>query len=250
MTLDYTRINYSSKSTFTTNSVDEGFRSFFVGVYKYMMFALLITGFVAYSVLSVAPIANFVFSPVMFVIFALLPLAIVVYLNLRINSMDVSTARMWFWIYSITMGISFSSIVAVYTSYSIARVFFVTASTFGVMSIYGYTTKKDLTSIGSFMLMGLFGVIIASLLNIFLRSSSLEITISILSVLIFIALTAYDVQRIKDVYIATVGNQNTTFSGGVNDEVLGKVAIFGALTLYLDFVNLFLSLLRLFGDRK
>ena len=153
--------------------------------------------------------------------------------------MSASRAQTVFWIFAALMGASLSSIFVQYTGTSIARVFFITAGTFGAMSLYGYTTKKDLTGLGSFLMMGLFGIIIASIVNIFLKSSAMHFVISILGVLIFVGLTAYDTQKIKNMYLASDGN-----------EVMSKKAIMGALTLYLDFINLFIMLLRLFGQRR
>jgi FtsH-binding integral membrane protein len=153
--------------------------------------------------------------------------------------MSVATAQLVFWAFAAVMGLSMSSIFTVYTDASIAKVFFITAGTFGAMSLYGYTTRRDLTNIGSFLFMGLIGLIIASVVNIFLASSALEFGISIIGVLIFVGLTAYDTQKIKESY-----------SEGYGAEVLGKNAIMGALSLYLDFINLFMMLLRLFGNRE
>jgi len=153
--------------------------------------------------------------------------------------MSAAKAQTVFWIFSGLMGISLSSILLIYTGDSIARVFFITSATFGAMSIYGYTTKRDLTKLGSFLFMGLIGIIIASLVNIFLKSSMMYFIISILGVLIFVGLTAYDTQKIKNMYASTD-----------TGEMIGKKAVMGALTLYLDFINLFIMLLRLFGQRR
>ena len=156
-----------------------------------------------------------------------------------IQKLSVGTAQLVFWAFAGVMGLSLSSIFLVYTDASIAKVFFITAATFGAMSLWGYTTKRDLTGMGSFLLMGLIGIIIASIVNIFLASSALEFGISIIGVLIFVGLTAYDTQRIKESYSASHGA-----------DVLAKGAIMGALSLYLDFINLFMMLLRLFGNRE
>jgi FtsH-binding integral membrane protein len=169
----------------------------------------------------------------------LAPLGIVMYMSFGISKMSASKAQMAFWIFAALMGASLASIFVVYTQMSIARVFFITAGTFGAMSIYGYTTKKDLTKLGSFLMMGLFGIIIASVVNIFMKSSMMYFVISILGVLIFVGLTAYDTQKIKNMYLASDSG-----------ELMGKKAVMGALTLYLDFINLFLMLLRLFGQRR
>ena len=169
----------------------------------------------------------------------LAPLGIVFYMSFGINKMSASKAQTVFWIFAALMGASLSSIFIVYTMPSIARVFFITSATFGAMSLYGYTTKKDLTGWGSFLMMGLIGIIIASIVNIFLKSSAMHFIISIFGVLVFVGLTAYDTQKIKHMYYASDSG-----------EVMGKKAVMGALTLYLDFINLFIMLLRLFGQRR
>jgi FtsH-binding integral membrane protein len=160
-------------------------------------------------------------------------------MSFRIQKMSVGAAQMTFWIFAALMGISLSTIFAAYTTTSITQVFFITAATFGAMSLWGYTTKRDLTGMGSFLFMGLIGIIIAMLVNIFLQSSALQFAVSVIGVLIFTGLTAYDTQKIKEMYY--VGDDST---------VAGRKAIMGALRLYLDFINLFLMLLRLFGNRN
>ena len=157
----------------------------------------------------------------------------------RIHSMSAQAAQATFVGFAVAMGLSLASIFLVYSGQSIARVFFITASVFGGMSLYGYTTKKDLSSFGSFLIMGVWGIFIASLVNIFLHSSALQFAVSVIGVLVFTGLTAYDTQRIKEMYFEHD-----------SEELTRKKAIFGALHLYMDFVNLFLSLLRLFGDRR
>jgi FtsH-binding integral membrane protein len=243
--------------TGTAAAVDEGLRSYMLRVYNYMGVGLVITGLVAFGLAmlatttdssqAVAQLANGTYltqvgvaiwgGPLMWVL-ALSPLAFVFALSMGINKMSVGTAQLVFWAFAAVMGASLSSIFAVYTSASIARVFFITAATFGAMSLYGYTTKRDLTQFGSFLIMGLIGLIIASVVNIFLKSSGLEWIISIVGVGIFVGLTAYDTQKIKESYNASHGA-----------DVMGKNAIMGALSLYLDFINLFMMLLRLFGNR-
>jgi FtsH-binding integral membrane protein len=153
--------------------------------------------------------------------------------------MAASTAQTTFWVFASLMGVSLSSIFLTYTGSSITRVFFITSITFGAMSIYGYTTKRDLTKMGSFLMMGLIGIIVASVVNMFLKSTMMDFVISILGVLIFVGLTAYDTQKIKNMYVASD-----------TGELMGKKAVMGALTLYLDFINLFIMLLRLFGQRR
>jgi FtsH-binding integral membrane protein len=169
----------------------------------------------------------------------LAPLAMVFFLSFRINSMSVSAAQTTFWVYAALMGLSVSSIFLVFTGQSIVQTFFVTAASFGALSLYGYTTKKDLSAMGSFLIMGLFGLIIASIVNIFLASSALGFAISVIGVLIFAGLTAYDTQKIKEMYY-----------DGDDAAVVGRKAIMGALTLYLDFINLFTFLLQFMGNRN
>jgi uncharacterized protein len=212
----------------TGAAIDEGLRSYMLKVYNYMGIGLVVTGRGALLYTT----------PLMWVV-ALSPLAIVLVLSFGINRLSVPAAQAIFWGFSALMGLSLSSIFLVYTDASIAKVFFITAATFGAMSLYGYTTKRDLTSIGNFLIMGLIGLIIASIVNIFMQSSMLEFAISVIGVLIFVGLTAYDTQKIKESYSASFGA-----------DVLAKGAIMGALNLYLDFINLFMMLLRLFGNRE
>ena len=167
------------------------------------------------------------------------PLAFILVLSFGINRMNASTAQLVFWLFAGVMGLSLTHIFLLYTGESITRVFFITAGTFGAMSLYGYTTKKDLSGWGSFLFMGLIGIIIASLVNLFLQSSALMFAISVIGVLIFVGLTAYDTQKIKEIYLESD-----------SDEVQGKKAIMGAVALYLDFINLMMMLLRLFGTRR
>jgi FtsH-binding integral membrane protein len=236
--------------------VDQGLRSYMLRVYNYMTVGLVVTGLVAFfanqAAVSTVPteyqFANGVYltsfgaavyaSPLQWVIM-LAPLAFVFALSFGINKMSAATAQLVFWAFAAVMGVSLSSIFLVYTGQSIAKTFFISAAMFGAMSLFGYTTRRDLTKMGSFLFMGLIGIIIASVVNIFLASSALAFGISILGVLIFVGLTAYDTQRIKASYSAS-------FSG----DVLAKGAIMGALSLYLDFLNLFLMLLRLTGNQR
>jgi len=169
----------------------------------------------------------------------LAPLGFVLVLSFGIQRMSAGTAAVLFWIYAAVMGLSLGSIFLVFTGASIARVFFITAATYGAMSVYGYTTRTDLSGFGSFLMMGLIGIVIASLVNLFLKSDALQFAISIIGVLVFVGLTAYDTQRIKAMYLESD-----------TDELEGKKAILGALSLYLDFINLFMMLLQLFGARR
>ncbi len=223
--------------------IDEGLRSYMLKVYNYMGAGLVITGLVAFFTsqwaVSSPENAQLLYgSPLAWVIM-LSPLAFVLVLSFGINKLSASSAQLIFWAFAAVMGLSLSSIFLVYTGASIAKVFFITAATFGAMSLYGYTTKRDLTGWGNFLFMGLIGIIIASVVNIFLGSSMLDFAISVIGVLVFVGLTAYDTQKIKESY-----------SDAFGAEVLAKGAIMGALSLYLDFINLFMMLLHLFGNRE
>jgi FtsH-binding integral membrane protein len=218
--------------------IDVGLRTHMLSVYNYMMLGLAITGLVAYFAASTGFYASIARTPLIWVVM-LAPLGFVLVLSYGIQRLNLGTAQLLFWAFSAVMGLSLSAIFLVYTGTSVARVFFITSGTFAGMSLYGYTTKRDLTSMGSFMFMGLIGILIASLVNMFVQSSALDFAISVIGVLVFVGLTAWDTQRIKESYSETDG-----------DVIAGKKAIFGALSLYLDFINLFMMLLRLFGDRR
>ena len=241
---DFTKITQSGADSAV--QYDAGLRSYMIGVYKNMGLALAISGFLAFfagnpSSPFFETYANTVYTnPILFWIIALAPLGMVLLLNFRIHKMSYASAKMTFWGFSVLMGLSLSTIMTAYTDASIFKMFFVTAATFAAMSLYGYTTKRDLTGMGSFLMMGLIGIIIASVVNIFLQSSALEFVVSILGVFIFIGLTAYDTQKIKNTYFQLAGQ----------GEILKKAALMGALSLYLDFINLMIMLLRLFGERR
>jgi FtsH-binding integral membrane protein len=219
--------------------IDAGLRQFLLSVYNYMGSGLVLTGLVAYGAAESGLYASLVQIPVLFWSIVLAPLALVAFLSLRIGKMRLGTAQAAFWSYAALVGLSLAGLVLLYTGVSIARTFFITAATFLAMSLYGYTTRTDLSRIGSFLLMGLFGIIIAGVANIFLASSALQFAISLIGVFVFVGLTAYDTQRMKSIYLES------------DDSVAaGKKAIMGALTLYLDFLNLFILLLQLTGNRR
>lgn len=226
--------------------IDEGLRTYMLKVYNLMALGLAITGIAAYAAFQFAfadgqltAFGQAIYvSPLKWVVM-LAPLALVFYMSFRINSMSVSAAQTTFWVYAGLMGLSLSSIFLIYTGQSITQTFFVTAASFGALSLYGYTTKRSLSGMGSFLMMGLFGLIIASIVNIFLASSALDFAISAIGVLIFAGLTAYDTQKIKEMYFEEEGAEAT-----------GRKAIMGALTLYLDFINLFLFMLRFLGNKE
>ena len=218
---------------------DAGLRQFLLSVYNYMGSGLVLTGLVAYVTAESGLYASLVQTPVLFWGVVLAPLALVFFLSFRIEKMSLGTAQASFWAYAALVGLSLAGLVLAYTGVSIARTFFITAATFLAMSLYGYTTRTDLSRVGSFLLMGLFGIIIASLVNMFLGSSALQLAISVIGVVIFVGLTAYDTQRIKNIYLESD-----------DSAIAGKKTIMGALTLYLDFLNLFILLLQLTGNRR
>lgn len=223
-----------------SSNYSDGLRIYMNNIYKYMSFALLITGFVAYFVANTPALLKLIFGSPLSIVVMLAPLLYVLYFSSRIWSMSPERARNNLWIFSGIMGLSLTSIFLAYTSTSIVRTFFITSATFAGMSFYGYSTKKDLTGVGQFMMMGLIGIIIASIVNIFMKSAGMEFMISVIGVVIFTVLTAYDVQKLKQTYDYV----------GINADAEQKVAIIGALNLYMDFINLFLMLLRFTGDNK
>ncbi len=233
----------------TADAVDAGLRSYMLRVYNYMLVGLVLTGATAYMVADVPAIRAlfFAFDPatgrmgitILGWVALFAPLAMVLLLSFRLQKMSLGAAQMTFWVYAAIMGIGLAPAVLAYTGTSIAQTFFITAGTFGAMSLWGYTTRTDLTGFGSFLFMGLIGIVIASVVNFFLMSSAVAFAISVIGVLIFTGLTAYDTQWIKNAYAA-----------GDDTATSGKKAIFGALKLYLDFINLFLFILRLFGSRR
>ncbi len=241
--------------------VDEGLRAYMLRIYNYMVLGLAITGLAALGVymLSVTsdpslayqgarPLARGMYltqigytlfvSPLKWAVI-LAPLGLVFFLSFRIEHMRPATAQLTYWIYAALVGVSLGSIFLIYTHTSVVRVFFITAASFGALSLWGYTTQRDLTGMGSFLVMGLFGIIIASLVNVFLASSMMQWIISVIGVLVFAGLTAYDTQRLKNEYVY----------GAMDGAVMERSAIMGALSLYLDFLNLFTMLLQLLGTR-
>ncbi len=219
--------------------IDVGLRQYMLRVYNYMASGLALTGLVAAFVASSPMLVNAIFgSPLKWVVM-LAPLGLVFFLSFRINSMSAAAAQATFWVYAAVNGIAFATIFLAFTGTSIARVFFITAATFAAMSLYGYTTKKDLSGWGTFLFAGLIGILIAALVNIFLASSALQFAISVIGVIVFVGLTAYDTQQIKEMYYEGDGN-----------EIAAKKSIMGALRLYLDFINIFIMLMQLFGERK
>ena len=230
---------YAGPTTVSRADIDLGLRAYMQRVFGMMGLGLGITGLVAYWVSNSPTMLQAIYgTPLIWVVF-LAPVIMAFIFGMRIHAMRARTAQIMFWVFSGVMGLSLASIFLVYTGESITRTFFIAAGTFAATALYGYTTKRDLTGMGSFLFMGLIGLIIASVVNIFLVSTALQWTISVLGVLIFTGLTAYDTQKIKEMYYE-----------GDGAEVGTKKAVLGALNLYMDFINLFRFLLQFFGDRR
>lgn len=218
---------------------DEGLRAHMLRVYNYMALGLVLTGVVAFTVSSIPALYVPIFSsPLKWVVF-LAPLAFVLLFSFRIQTMSAAGAQAMFWAFCAVMGLSLASIFLVYTGTSIARTFFIAASMFGAMSLYGYTTKTDMTKFSSFLIMGLIGVVIASIVNLFLGSSALQFAISVIGIVVFLGLTAWDTQNIKEQY-----------AEHFDSESRQKMAVWGAFSLYLNFVNIFQLLLNFTGERE
>jgi uncharacterized protein len=233
-------------------AIDAGLRAYMIRIYNYMAAGVALTGVVSYLTFNAAAVTNeagqitgltpfgqMIFGGPLMIVLFLGTLGMVFFLSFRINKLQVGTALALFMVYAGLLGLMLSSVFMTYTGASITRTFFISAASFGALSLYGYTTQRDLSPIGSFLIMGLFGLILAMIVNIFLKSTGLDFAISAIGVLIFAGLTAWDTQKIKEMY-------------SVNDDgtVAGRKAVMGALTLYLDFINLFLFLLRFMGDRR
>lgn len=228
---------------------NDGLRKYMLGVYNYMASALVLTGITAYMGANVPALMNALYhleggriagmAPLGWIV-AFAPLAFILVLGMGINRLSVPAAQGIFWAFAGVMGLSMSSLLFAYTGESIARVFMITAIVFGSMSLWGYTTNRDLTSMGHFLIMGVWGIVIASIINIFMQSSGLQFAISIIAVVCFTGLTAYDTQKIKGMYYAVAGNA----------ELAAKTSIMGALNLYMDFINLFIQLLHFLGERR
>ncbi len=244
---------YAPSAAADTAVLDAGLRAYMLRVYNWMSSGLLLTGIVAYAIANTSLISLFyqpvatprgvVIQPTILgyaAIFA--PLVFTMVLSFGVNRLSRSATQALFWAFAAAMGASIANIFLIYSGASIARVFFVSAATFGGMSLYGYTTKSDLTKMGSFLFMGLIGIIIASLVNMFIGSTALQFAISIIGVLVFVGLTAYDTQRIKNDYVQYAYAEGT--------DLAAKRSVFDALSLYLNFINLFMLLLQLFGNRN
>ena len=218
---------------------NEGLRQHMLRVYNYMALGLVLTGIVAFTVSSVPALYVPIFSSPLKWVVMLAPLAFVFLFSFRIQTMSAAGAQMMFWAFCAVMGLSLASVFLVFTGTSIARTFFIAASMFGATSLYGYTTKRDMTKFSSFLIMGLIGVIIAAIVNIFMQSSALQFAISVIGILVFLGLTAWDTQSIKE-----------QFAENIDQESRQKMAVWGAFSLYLNFVNIFQLLLYFTGERE
>lgn len=219
-------------------SIDQGLRAHMVRVFNYMGGGLALTGLIAFLCANIAPIANLIYGTPIRYVFMFAPLAFILVLNFKFHTMSAKAIQTMFWAFCGMMGMSMGAIFMVYTDASIARAFFITAATFSAMALWGYTTKKDLSKMGAFLMMGVMGIFIAMIANLFMQSSMLQWMVSILGVVIFTGLTAYDTQNIK-----------RSYSEGLGQETNSKLAVMGALSLYLNFINAFQFLLMLMGER-
>ena len=218
---------------------DAGLRAHMLRIYNYMTLGLVVTGLVAFVVGTTPALYVPIFSSPLKWVVMLAPLAFVLFFSFRMQSMSAGGAQMLFWAFCAVMGLSMASIFLVFTGTSIARTFFIAATMFGATSLYGYTTKQDLSRFGSFLIMGLIGVLVASVVNIFLGSSALQFIVSVVGILVFVGLTAWDTQSIKEQY-----------ADNFDAESQQKLAVFGAFSLYLNFINIFQLLLNLTGERE
>ena len=239
----------------TAAEIDQGLRSYMIAVYNYMAMGVALTGVAAWlaytmaggdaivirgnQIANLTPFGQMIYSTVGLIVMFVGTFGLVMLISFMINRLSPAMALGLFMLYAALLGVFLSTIFLQYTGASITRVFFISAASFGALSLYGYTTQRDLSGMGSFLIMGLFGVIIASLVNLFLKSTGLEFVISVVGVLVFAGLTAWDTQKIKEMYDAQD-----------DGSVAGRKAVMGALSLYLDFINMFMMLLRLFGDRR
>lgn len=228
---------FGANATAVDQAVDAGLRSYMLSVYNYMASGVLLTGIVALLAFQSGFTASMISTPLMWVVM-LAPLAFVLVLSFGINKLSTVAAQTLFWVYAGVMGLSMSTIFLAYSGTSIAQTFFATAAAFAGLSLYGYTTKKDLSGFGTFLIMGVVGILVAMVINMFVQSTALGLAISVIGVLVFAGLTAYDTQKIKSMYFYVRGT-----------DMVGKTVIMGALNLYLDFVNMFMFLLRLMGNR-
>lgn len=238
--MDFRNVNRNYQATSGISSAalqyDAGLRAYMLRIYNYMALALVITGIVAFAFSQSEGLMRAIYGTPLWIVVAFAPVGVSIYLSARLSRMSIGQAQTWFWVFSGLMGLSLSYIFVVYTGVSIARTFFVTAASYGALSLYGYTTKRDLSPLGVFLMMGVLGLFLLSIVNMFMQSPGVSFAVSAAGVFVFAGLTAFDTQRIKQTYAMM----------GANDHM----AIMGALSLYLDFINLFVMLLRFIGDRR
>ena len=240
-----TGVNTAATASVPRATRDVGLRSYMLSVYNYMASGVLLTGIIA-LLFANSSLINYLIDPVtgkatlFFWVALFAPVGLVFWLSFGIQRMSASTAQMIFWAYAALIGVQFSSLFLVYTGASIAQAFFATSAAFLGLSLYGYTTKRDLSGFGTFLIMGVVGLFVAMLINMFLRSPAMNLAISAIGVLIFAGLTAYDTQKIKSIYFSVAGH----------GEAVAKTAVMGALNLYIDFINMFLFILRFMGNRR
>jgi hypothetical protein len=238
--MNFDNVKSVYKRTSQRTHYDWGLREYLLRVYQYMSFALALTAVISMGAVSSSQFLNLIYGTPLKWVIALAPLGMAFYMSSRLMSMSVTGAQTCLMIFATLMGLSLSTIFILFTGESIARVFFITASTFGAMSVYGHTTKRDLTCMGSFLMMGVIGLLIASVVNIFMQSGAMQFIISIIGVIVFTLFTAYDSQKIKALYYQTQSNALVT----------QKLAIYGSLALYMDFINIFVFLMQLLGVRR
>ncbi len=237
---DYENTAYRARPVSAdAQAVDQGLRTYMIGVYQFMGLGVALTGLIAYFVSQQAGIMQAIWTTPLAWLVILAPLPVGIYAQVRIHKISAGTAQALFWTYAALVGLSFSMFFAIYTDASIARVFFITAAAFGALSLYGYTTKRNLSALGSFLFIGMFGVFLAIIVNMFLQSPMIQFAISIIGVLVFAGLTAYDTQQIKEMYYEADDR-----------ETMSKKSVLGALWLYISFVAMFQFLLSLLGDRE
>lgn len=225
-------------ATLTQDQYDPGLRNYMISIYNNMLFGLLLTGLTAFFISTNAALMAFMWKTAFAWVVIFLPLVMSLGIMFLIDRISPTTARILFYTYAIAMGASLSLFFMIFTTSSIFQVFFITSALFGTMSLYGYTTKRDLTSLGSFLMMGVIGLLLAGIVNIFLQSAMMSFIISCVAVLVFTLLTAYDTQNIKDMYLHTQGIERD------------KLGILGALSLYMNFINIFIHLLQLIGEKQ
>lgn len=221
--------------------LNESLRNYMQRIYNYMASGLAVAGFVAYAITSSPTAINLIFGTPLLYVVMFLPLVLVIGFSTRIHAMSAATAQIMFWVYAAAVGASLSSVLLIYTATSVARIFFITAGMFAVTSLYGYVTKRDLSGFGGALILAVVGIILASIVNFFVQSQGFQMILSVITVLVFSGLVVYDTQRLKDLFY---------HMQGASPEAVEKLSIFGALNLFMDFINIFVAMLRLFGDRR